>query len=179
MEKKRSEKVLLAIMGVMIIAALVLGIFTIQYPFLDIIALIPMLFAAVYVFWLYNKPHGNMLKYAMLIFAVERIIESIGCIKQGWDVSYNQTAKILASVIIIYVAGRLNRMDQNKILLPIAFALLSVGVIVAVITFASQYPPIYVVSWFGEPVLVLILIVAYFVRYKEHKEAGLKDADWE
>jgi len=174
MEKKNSTNVWMLILGGILLAELVLGIITIQYKFLDIIALVPMVFTILYAFWLYKWPHGNMLKYAMLLFALERIIESIGCIKEGWDVCYNQTAKILASAIIIYVAGRLDHINQNKVLLSMAFVLILEGVVVAVITFAQQYPLVYVISWFGEPVLILTIMVSYFGRYKDHKKAGLQ-----
>jgi len=175
MEKRKTAEVILVILEGLLFVELVLGICTIQYPFLDTIALIPLILGILYGLWLYRKPHGHMLKYAMLIFAIERIIESIGCIKQGWDVSYNQTAKIFASVIIVYIAGRLNRIEQNKYLFPIAFLLIFEGVLVAVITFATQYSLIYVISWFGEPILILTFMISYFVRYDEHKEAGLID----
>jgi len=174
MKKTTLKDIFIFIIGILVIVELVIGIITIQYPLLDIISLIPLLFVALYLFFFYKKPHSNMLKYAMLIFALCRVIESIGCIKQGFEVFYNQTAKIISSLILIYVAGRLDRINENRILLPISFALTLVAVFIAVFTFSSQYSTFYIVSWFGEPVLVLGFLVSYFARYYEHKESGIK-----
>lgn len=178
MEKKTSKNILLAIMGVLILAELICGILTLGEGglFIEISSLISLAFIALYGFWLYKKPHGNMLKYAMLILAVSQILIAISCVDIGVGNAYGCTALVFSSAILVYVAGRLNRIEQNKYLLLIAFAIQFVCDLLDVISCADQFTFVYKCVSFSIPVATLTLMIAYFVRYKEHKEAGLMDA---
>jgi len=173
MDKKISKNILLTIMGVLVLIELVLGIITIsENVFVSIFKLIPLVFVALYGFWLYKKPHDNMLKYTMLILAVGQIIYAIA----GWNNFYNQTVRILAMAIIIYVAGRLDRIEQNKYLLLISLIVQLMRCIIVATIAHAQFTPLYVFTWFSGVFATITLMIAYFVRYKEHKEAGLTDS---
>jgi len=176
MEKKTSKNnILLAIMGVLILTEIVIGFITLQNPFFDILGMIPLFFIALYGFWFYKKPHGNMLKYAMILLAISEIMTSLVCVKNGWNFE-RQTFKIFAAAALIYAAGRLNRIDQNKYILPLVFVVQFACDALAVIDFSPLYSPIYFIAWFSGTISAAALLIAYFVRYKEHKEAGLSDA---
>ena len=73
-----------------------------------------------------------------------------------------------------FVAGRLDKIKKNAFILAvitvaqIAIALLILG--------APPFPEIMYVLWIFVPALIWVdLIVAYVLRYKERKEAGLVD----
>jgi len=176
MEKKTSKNVWLIIMGVLVLAAIVIRVFILQtrtvFAFLQLLSLV---FTALYCFFLYKKPHGNMLKYAMLIFVLTNIIGGSLNLLRG---EQYQIAKVLASAALCYCAGRLNRIEQNKILLPI------IGIVYLGLSmyttryFISTLPDSWIqfLASFTNAINYLTLLIAYFVRFKEHKEAGLTDA---
>jgi len=174
MENKTTKNLLLTIMGILILIELVLGIIIFENPLLDSVSLIPLVFVALYGFWLYKKPHGNMLKYAILIAGVTNILVACSLIKEGLSMG-EQIARVIVSVILVYVAGRLNRIDQNKYFLPIAFAIQFICDLIDYISYSAMFESIYRLTWFTAPIMILTLMIAYLVRYKEHKEAGLTD----
>jgi len=175
MENKNTKNALLIFMGVLILMELVLGIITMMEDivFVGIVNLIPIVFVSLYGFWLYKKPHGNMLKYAMLIAAMAEILIDIACLIDGFVIS--NSVMIVASCILVYVSGRLNRIEQNKYLLPIAFVAQFICILIEAIAYSSQFSFAYRSSWFSTPIATLTLMIAYFVRYKEHKKAGISD----
>jgi len=178
MEKKTGKNVLLVIMGGLIIVAIIARILKFPKSPVDTIAYsISLVFTALYGFWFYKKPHGNMLKFAMLIFALTTTITSC-CSMVSKGVVNHQIIKIIALLIVCYCAGRLNRIDQNKYLMSIlclVFLGLSIYTVIGTImdqsiTFAST------IRHFSYTINYITLMIAYFVRYKEHKEAGLLDS---
>jgi len=178
MENKKTKNVLLAIMGVLIVAEIVICIVIAQSNVLVIdilMRLVSLLFTTLYGFWLYKKPHGNMLKCAMLIFAIVSILASSKTLMTGK--SYH-IVKLLASAAVCYCAGRLNRIDQNKYLMPIiGVAFLAVSFYGVYLSIVNNYATaVIIASCFIFTINYFTLMIAYFVRYDEHKEAGLIDA---
>jgi len=178
MDKKKSKNVLLVIMGVLIIVAIIARILKIQTkPVSTSLYLLSLVFTALYGFCLYKKPHGNILKYAMLIFLLTTIIQACNTMALKGTINHTMV-RVIASVAVCYCAGRLNRIDQNKYIMPI-IALLFFGestyrivgdIIDKSVNLASS------VRHFSYTFNYITLMIAYFVRYKEHKEAGLIDA---
>jgi len=178
MEKKQSKKIWLFIMGALILVELIVTIMTASKAkfILDISKLIPLVFVTLYGFWLYKKPHGNMLKYAILILAASEILNAVQCIRMGWDNMYLHTVRVFVAAILVYVAGRLNRIEQNKYLLPFAAIVNLVSVCAIVSKLHTSLTLLYKLTWFSGVLTIITLMIAYFIRYKEHKEAGLADA---
>jgi len=177
MNSKKSTNVSLVIMGVLIIVAIISRILNIQTkPFPSILYLISLGFTAFYGFWLYKKPHGNMLKYAMLIFVVTVIIQGCNSMASDGEIN-NAIIRVFASIAVCYCAGRLDRLDQNKYIMPI-IALLFLGesgykVVDDIMEQSVDIPS--TIRHFSYTINYITLMIAYFVRYKEHKEAGLMD----
>jgi len=182
MEKKTSKNILLVIMGVLILAEIAITGYeavtsrSSLYFFINLAALVGV---ALYGFWFYKKPHGNMLKYAMLLSALSIVVSTIWSVFQ-WDEPFIEIfLPIFASCLMFYVAGRLNRIDQNKYLLPIIAAILFSTCVIDWISFCVATRTIKLIRYLAVPnqfITLLTLMIAYFVRYKEHKEAGLADA---
>jgi len=178
MKKNTSKKVLLVITGILIIIAIIGRALKIpSKPESSILYLISLVFTALYGFWFYKKPHGNMLKYAMLIFAVTTVVK--GCHSMAVDGAIdNAIIRILASLALIYCAGRLNRIDQNKVIMPIiCLVFLGISIYKVVCDISNQSLELSgTVRHFSYTINCFALIISYFVRYDEHKEAGLMDA---
>jgi len=131
------------------------------------------LFVIYYALFGYKKPHGNLLRYVMIIFAI-----SLGAEMAAFTETFAtiEISLYIATLIIIpYIAGRLNKIEQNKVLITLTFVLLFISTVIAIINDKPQSIIDYlrnigvVFEWFA-------ISAAYFVRYKEHKEAGLMDA---
>jgi len=185
MEKKK-QNVLLIIMGALITISLIARLCVIKdYSISGIPMIVSLIFVALYGFWLYKKPHGNMLKYAMLLFAFASIISAVSVIimdmdyistseKIKYDIAF-KIVKILCASAICYGAGRLNRIKQNRILFPIIDLLFLVESVSMFFTYSNDYSVLIMFSYFNFTIAFTTLMIAYFVRYKEHREAGLTD----
>ncbi len=179
MEKKTSKNIWLIIMGVLILAELAASVIHLingGNVLNDVIAIIALAFTALYGFWLYKKPHGNMLKYAMLLLAAAMVLNSAECLIKGYNAPAIHVIRLFFPGLICYVAGRLNRIEQNKYLLIFATICYC---IISFISFGQKVGKLNAVllfRFFYEFITLLTLTIAYFVRFKEHKEAGLMDA---
>lgn len=125
----------------------------------------------------YKKPHGNLLKTLFVAFGVS-VVVIIGMAKSFPDT--NEIAFIVSNIcadlgalVIIFVAGRLHKIEKNKILLVIAGLLMLVRVIISIFCNRMPIGPIMNDSI---PLLMLFaLCFAYTARYEEHKAAGLEE----
>lgn len=125
----------------------------------------------------YKKPHGNLLKYLFLAFdcfvlgTITHILEY-----NTADMPINVVIRILlycvVAVIIPYMAGRLDRINENKILGGIVLiCLLSTAILNMIFSQSSGN----FFSSMNSTILGLAVLSLYVVRYKKHKEAGLTD----
>jgi len=180
MEKKTSKNILLTIMGVLILAEIVIHVYccvsgrNVVYSIVSLFALVGV---ALYGFVLYKKPHGNVLKYSMLLCALAIVIDAIESVYAWSDPFVEVFLPVFAACLMFYVAGRLNRIGQNRYLLFVVAIMLFMHCVINWVSFADmQIPKIVYFAVPGQFITVLTLIIAYFVRFKEHKEAGIIDA---
>lgn len=174
MEKKK-QNVLLIIMGALILMSIAITACSISSsPVLCSLGLIVLIFVALYGFVLYKKPHGNLLKIAMLLFAAVYIVSAILIASQGIGIVALSIIGTLAASAIIYGAGRLNRIEQNKYIFVVAdIIFFALELYTAITCPAGSFVGTFV--FFNYFIIFTTLLIAYFVRYKEHKEAGLTD----
>jgi len=171
MEKKTSGNGLLAVMGALVIADIIVMICVIDAVTVGkILALAVMALVVLYLFWLYKKPHGNLLKYTMLLFALVILFLNATDYSGGMISIVN----LIAGGLVCYCAGRLHKIKRNRIiLLIIDIYWLIDGIWSSVklehVTFLNVF------SNFTFFIVLGSLIIAYLIRYKEHREAGLLD----
>lgn len=140
-----------------------------------LLSLIQFALAAYYACYGYKKPHGNLMRYLLLLYAATTgIMLIMRAETQG--TLYNVTY-IAVIILSTYMAGRLNKYKQNLI----------ISLILLVINFVNVYPflndlisngGLSFVSLFGAigPIVVWLAIAgAYLTRYKLHKQAGFED----
>jgi len=86
-------------MGILILAEMVI---TSNAVALDALTYIPIIvslvFVALYGLWLYKQPHGNILKYAMLLFAASIILNAVVAAYNNWGAMYHQVLRLFAIV---------------------------------------------------------------------------------
>ena len=125
----------------------------------------------------YRIPHGNLVRYLMLILAAYSVFNVTVSIYRWYKLPWIVlVAGNLAAVFIAYMAGRLHKVKKNIIVAVIVTALLLVnsfwpvkipGVDVNAFFFLDRSLPIFM--W-------LTTMSIYFFRYKEHTEAGLSES---
>ncbi|MBQ7687584.1 MAG: hypothetical protein IJT27_00055 [Clostridia bacterium] len=124
----------------------------------------------------YRIPHGNLIRYLMLILAAYNVFNVTVSIyrwyKLPWIVLVTGN---LAAVLIAYMAGRLNKFKKNILVAALVTALLLVnsfwpdkipGVEASVLYYLDRTLPVFM--WFT-------IMSIYFFRYQAHTEAGLAE----
>jgi len=177
--KKKQNKFVLAI----IVIAVLVNLIILDATFLSnftVDSLINVAFVSIehlaviyYVLIGYRKPHGNLLRYVMLLFALTIGIDLV-IYGKGYPM-LNFALPVAEILLIPYIAGRLNKVEQNKILVSLVMALFIIDALSFGFTLESKSFILYLVI-FGQAIEWFAISAAYFVRYKEHKEAGLTDA---
>ncbi len=178
MEKKQNKFVL----AIIVIAVIMNLVTVIMIPFqnfsvgdliLTAITSIEHLAVLYYVLFGYKRPHGNMLRYVMLLFALSLALELIILISAFTQ--FNLALSVAKALCIPYIAGRLNKIEQNKVLMPLVLILFLIDAMYYCVIIKSQsFIDCYRI--FGQAIEWFAISAAYFVRYKEHREAGLADA---
>ncbi len=118
----------------------------------------------------YKKPNGNMMK--VLFVAYGSAIGAYAIFRAG---KYVPTAYLyfICSVIIVYISGRLDKIKKNTYLIIVAFVAVLLGYILKC---GVRGDGILTAIRLADEVYILIALYAfYFLRYKEHKAAGLVD----
>ena len=123
----------------------------------------------------YKKPHGNLLKYLFLLFTICCLggILAVDAERTIYGTVFNYIRGVVV-VMTAYIAGRLDRYKQNVILMSIIGLLMLASSIVQLI----PDPGTVLLGWFSCFTFFILwvdLMLAYILRYKEHKEAGLAD----
>lgn len=132
----------------------------------------------------YKKAHGNELRYTMLVCAF--LIEASALTSvQDPRRFISSFVEGLAALLIAYCAGRLDKLQKNKVVLTIT-ALLLLGAAIANAMIIPQMLPesdilveigsldksALVGAFFDKFLLMIGLGKAYSARFIEHKEAG-------
>lgn len=184
---KKDKKALQLIVVVLTsLTGIIFGVISVFWRLDNYISPYPLIVAGIYyciVFYYgfrgYKTPHGNLVRYLMLILSIY-IIAAIAVsiyrwYKLPWVVLL---AGNLGAMSIAYMAGRLNKFKKNIIVSVIVSVLLVTecfwqfkipGVKVDALFYIDRSLPIFM--W-------LTIMSIYFFRYHEHKKAGLEDGDY-
>ena len=139
----------------------------------DIFSLALYVLTGFYTIFGYKKPHGNMLKYLFIAFAVALILNvCLANIAENAIVMIISVCSCLAALILMYVSGRFHKIENNRVLLVVAGVLLFAAMILPLFTSS------FIISGFFNsctaPIMLLALGFAYTARFEEHKAAGLE-----
>lgn len=128
----------------------------------------------------YKLPNTRILKYSILAFAVLTGIEMlffIGDSKLPKDAAFMAEAAIafVAMGLIIYMSGRMDRLDENRVIIPIVFVLLIINYILFLCcspafkdaTKVGQAGAI--LSGLGAILVWVAFSLMYYIRYRAYK----------
>ena len=130
----------------------------------------------------YKKPHGNLLRWTFLLLAFHYINGIINVAMQIYNTNYNVDIMLIiigligiSALLIAYVSGRLDKIKKNyALLIVITLAQITISVLF-IILYGVWSNPKFVIWNFSICLLWINLVIAYLIRYREHKEAGLSD----
>ena len=186
MNSSKSKKILVyVIMGLLSLAGIyseiVICIHEYSFPLMaeTVVTCIMFGLIACYAISYYKTPHGNLLKYLFLVFAVmcfSGLINSDpnGSFSQGTWYAY-QIARGAVVILSTYIAGRLDRIKQNTVLAVICAVLLLATSIECIIVIGNTSSLSFILFESNFFIMWLDLMIAYLFRYHGHKEAGLAD----
>ena len=170
--------VLLIILALNVCWLIAETIFVVQHPSILSFVIVTYIQFAVAVYYAvcgYKKPHGNLMRYLLLFYALTLgVMLVMRAETQGPLYNSTYIAIILLST---YMAGRLNKYTQNIVICLIILVLKFVDVY-PMISPLIQYSGFSFVNFFGSigPITVWLAIAAgYIIRFRLHKDAGLAD----
>jgi len=129
------------------------------------------LFVLVYMFYEYKVPHGNMLRYVMLAFALNLGLFGMMYYKAEGN-HFISTLYIVLSLAVAFMSGRLGKLKKNKILSIVILALLAVGFALKFINMEEGLSIFRGISSASEIAEWLAIATVYLVRFDAHKESG-------
>ena len=183
MEKKNNGKlVAIIVLGLLTAFGLIIEIlsftrYTADYSSGSFLLLLTYAVTSVFLLYYavagYKKPHGNLLKYLLLLFAICCLssVITVSAEHNTIDTVFNGIRGIVV-LMTGYVAGRLNRFKQNVILMSIVGVLMLASSLICIVYCTEVLSFLSCFTFF---LLWVDVMIAYIIRYKEHKEAGLVD----
>jgi len=174
MEKNKSKNLTACIIcGILTVFAIAVSIVSMfkegnDIRMIDAVNLIVCALIGYYAFVGYRKPHGNLLKYIILLATVTRFVGIYLLVELGGP--WMAVIRAMIPGLSFYVAGRLHKVKQNIILLSIITGLILAGTVIAFIKGVTA------VGAVTSLIIWVDIFVAYVLRYKAHREAGLTDA---
>ena len=123
----------------------------------------------------YREPHGNLVRYLMLIFAVYVAASAIpeSFLRNApWPILLSAS---FAAMSISYMAGRLNKIKKNRYVAALSLLLL----LVRCLWFLENPGAtaldavLFVLERCQALFMWMTVVLIYFLRYREHAEAGL------
>ena len=179
MQENKSSTVQRLIIAVIGLVGLAVGIVSFIWRLNSALPIHSFVVAAVYygfIFYYgiygYKKPHGNMIRYLLLILAIY-IAYSITIMVARWNITgIVFTASNLAAVFIGYMAGRLNKFKKNIFLIILISMLLLVKCFWPLDTSLNAYS-LFVLDRTLPLFMWATVLFMYLFRYNEHKQAGI------
>lgn len=131
-----------------------------------------------YAVWGYRVSHGNLMKYLFLAFSLCCLVGILSADEADFANSvilyaYSFTCGIMI-MLSAFIAGRLNQFKKNVWLVLIGALLMAASS--AVVVPATDSPAfLEIVRCFALFILWVDLVVAYVLRFRAHREAGLSE----
>lgn len=132
------------------------------------------IFVGAYTFFDYKRPHGNSLRILFFVFGVY-VLLSDNLPIVNLDGTRNFMVRILAglaALFTVYISGRLDKLNKNRLFMIAVGVLLLAGRIIVITTIPSNLIRIIGVS--TQFIVWLALCLSYTIRFDEHKAAGLE-----
>ena len=129
----------------------------------------------------YKKPHGNMLRclffafggylivYHLIPVLPQLIIEECSVLSYVYE-----TGMCLSALLAVYISGRLDKIEKNKILMIVTGIVLLISTISMFFVF-NTFSFLATIQNFVKLTSWAVLCFAYVARYEDHKTAGLED----
>ena len=131
--------------------------------------------AAFYAYCGYKKPHGNLMRYLLLIYAIS--VAALIVFNGTTQPTFITIDYLTIIILTAYMAGRLDHYKQN-IVISLLLLVCNLVITVYYIGVRSNAGTLNLasgVSCIGATSIWLLIAAGYIIRFKPHKEAGLED----
>ena len=168
--------VALIVIAVLNILWIIIDPFAHSFSLANVLTYVELAIAIIYTVCAYKKPHGNLMRYLLLLYAVAVAgLLLIGAASQPTYLNANYLAII---ILAVYMAGRLNKYTQNIIICAVLLVCNCITMYYLIDMITDKGMPLTFANFFGCAGCVtvwLAIAAGYIIRYREHKEAGLTD----
>ena len=128
----------------------------------------------------YRFPHGNLFKYTLLAFAALLVVTLLlnpflagSAGEETVRLNLMEMGFLGAILVLVsYMAGRLNRLKENEIIVGAVFLLFLARAILV------KYEPGKISVGFNEFNMWIVLACSYLFHYHAHRDAGLEADHW-
>lgn len=140
------------------------------------VTMLEIVIAIFYTTFDYKKPHGNLMRYLLLLYV---ILDGIILIEYAASQpKYLNIIYYIKAALVSYMAGRLDHYKQNLVICGIVLvcnAVISYYLLDMISNFGLPLNIINIGSCIGCVTVWLAIAGGYIIRYKLHKEAGLEE----
>ena len=136
------------------------------------LSIILLLAAVMYACYGYKKPHGNHMRYLLLLNVI--FVACLLVLGVPEQPTYVTVSYLVSIISMTYMAGRLGHYKQNLVICGIVLVCSIINTYY-VLSFTDTSSFIYVFASFGPTTVWLAVAGGYITRFKLHKEAGLLD----
>ena len=166
--------VILALNAYWLISDLI--VFSGHFAFSIVATMLEIVIAVFYTLFDYKKPHGNLLKYLLLLHVVLYGIILVN--SASYQPKYINAIYFVKTVLISFMAGRLDHFKQNLIICAIVLVcniVISYYLLDMILIFGLPLNLVNFGSCIGCVTVWLAIADGYIIRYQLHKEAGLEE----
>ena len=176
MENKQKHFAATLLVVLLTLAGLALTVYALiagkeTYGYRDLPAAIGYAVILFYALFGYKTPHGNLLRYCFMIYALLYGVSGALAPEQSAVIEILEVCVVTASA---YVAGRLGKF-KSVIIVMVAAAGLLLGELFATLPTAAEGGFLAAFLPINFLILWVSLCLVYRVRYQDHRDAGLAD----
>ena len=137
---------------------------------------VEILIAVLYIVSGYKKPHGNLLRYLLLLYAVA--VAGLLLRAAAYQPTWVNATYILKIMFAVYMGGRLDHFKQNLVICVVMFicnCMVAYYLIDMITDFGITLTFVNFIGCCGAVTVWMAIAAGYVIRFKPHKEAGLAD----
>lgn len=138
------------------------------------VTMFEIIIAIIYTTYDYKKPHGNLMRYLLLLYVCLAIVILINYVDD--QPSYVNITYLISIALVSYMAGRLDHYKQNLVISGIVLLCNVTTSYYMIDMIANANLPLNIInigSCIGCVTVWLAIASGYIIRYKLHNEAGL------
>lgn len=173
---KTGQAIALIVVAVLNILWIIIDPFAHSISLANVLTYVELAIAIFYTVCGYKKPHGNLMRYLLLLYAVA--VAGLLLIFAASQPTYVNANYLAIIILAVYMAGRLGHYKQNLVICTVLLVCNCITMYYLIDVITGFGMPLTFENFFGcagSVTVWLAIATGYIIRYKPHKEAGLAD----